>query len=131
MKAVLPKDQPWLAVFWMMISVLCFTALGLFVKRVGVTVPRGELIFFRSFLNLALVFGLMLLKREKLYQGYALVLTVRGICGFIGIVALFYGIGHLPLGIASLLSFSSPLFVFLVSPILLKEPLHGLDWFVI
>jgi len=102
-------------------SVICFTALSLMVKRLIGRVPSMELVFIRSIFNLIIVTAIMLVTREKFYQGQAGVLTIRGIAGFVGIVALIYGITNLPLAIASLLSWASPIFVLIFSAIFLRE----------
>ncbi len=102
-------------------SVICFTVLSFLVKGLIGRVPQMELVFIRSFLNLIFITALILHSREKFYQGHAGVLTVRACAGFVGIVALFFGITHLPLAIASLLSWASPLFVLIFSALFLKE----------
>lgn len=118
-------DQPLKAFAWMSCSALGFSTMAIFVKRLGAVVPEFELVFFRSILNLLFVLGLMLVRREKLNlpkdRNLHLLLTFRGLVGFGGVSCLFYSIHHLPLPIAMMLGWCSPLFVILFSRIFLGE----------
>lgn len=109
----------------MSFSALGFSTMAIFVKRLGAVVPEFELVFFRSILNLLFVLGLMWIRREKLDfpkdRRLHLLLTFRGLVGFGGVSCLFYSIHHLPLPIAMMLGWCSPLFVILFSRIFLGE----------
>lgn len=111
--------------------------MAIFVKRLGSVLPDFELVFFRSILNLLFVLAIMLLRRENLFpdslnpmrSGRAqalrlhLLLFFRGIVGFGGVSCLFYSIHHLPLPMAMMLGWCSPLFVMLFSRLFLGERL--------
>lgn len=118
----------------MVVSALSFTAMSVYVKRLSGTVPPFELVFFRSAVNLAWVAALIAVRRESLWpsQGKAL-LVFRGLVGFLGVACMFHAIAHLPLPIAAMLNWSSPLFVILFSRIALKErmPAGSTIWIVL
>jgi len=125
------------ALAWMSGSALGFSIMAIFVKRLGSVVPDFELVFFRSILNLLFVLAVMLWRRERLLpdslnplkSGRAqslrlhLLLFFRGVVGFGGVSCLFYSIHHLPLPIAMMLGWCSPLFVMLFSRFFLGERL--------
>ena len=89
-----------------------------------------ELVFFRVFVNFVLVGLLMAVRQENFFPSDKKLLFFRGGMGFCGVTCLFYGIGHLPLSIASMINWSSPLFVIVFSWFLLKERLavRALIW---
>lgn len=116
-------DRPYVALAWMACSALGFSLMAIFVKRLGDSVPQFELVFFRSLLNFLFVLVWMLARRESLAppRGSRKILVYRGLAGFSGVSCLFYSITHLPLPVAMLLGWSSPLFVLLFSRLFLHE----------
>ena len=138
-------DQPMKALFWMSLSALGFSTMAISVKRLGPLIPELELVFFRSILNLLFVLSLMFLRSEKLFpeplkirknKGSSalklhLLLIFRGMMGFGGIYCLFYSIHHLPLPIAMMLGWCSPLFVIFFSRLFLGERLPPTSWIAV
>lgn len=115
-------DRPLAALGWMMASALGFTVMTVHVKRLSPAIPEFELVFFRSFINLVWVFLLVLASRQSLWpKSDKPLLLFRGVVGFMGVACMFYSIGHLPLPVASMLNWSSPLFVILLSRLFLRE----------
>ncbi len=106
----------------MAVSALGFCTMAVFVKRLAPAIPQFELVFFRSLINLLFVLG-WIFWRENGVRAIqpSWILFGRGVAGFFGITCLFYSVSHLPLPVAMLLSWSSPLFVLIFSRILLKE----------
>lgn len=102
-----------------------FSLMAIFVKRLARELPQLELVFFRSAINLVWVAGLVLALRESLRPPGKRLLVFRGVAGFAGVCCLFYSISHLPLPIATLLSWCSPIFVILFSRVFLGERLPG------
>lgn len=119
--------------------------MAIFVKRLGSVLPEFELVFFRSVLNLFFVVILMLIHGEKFLPDVLhpkkaerktvfrlhLLLIFRGLVGFGGVSCLFYSIHHLPLPIAMLLGWTSPLFVMLFSRIFIGEKLAKAAWIAV
>jgi len=105
----------------MLLSAMGFSIMSVLVKRLGTSVPHMELVFFRSAVNFVIVLVSMALLGESYFPPRPGLLFFRGLMGFCGVTCLFYGISHLPLSIASMINWSSPLFVILFSRIFLKE----------
>jgi drug/metabolite transporter (DMT)-like permease len=115
-------DHPTRSFFWMVLSGLGFTAMSVFVKRLAPVIPQFELVFFRSLVNFIVQLTLVIVMREAIWpkKGKA-ILVFRGLAGFGGVSCLFYAIAHLPLSVAAMLNWCSPLFVILFSSMFLKE----------
>ena len=116
-------DRPLVALAWMTASACSFSSMAIFVKRLAPVIPQFELVFFRSSINLVWVIGLMLIQGETFFPRGKPLLVFRGLAGFAGVTCLFYSIGHLPLPIATMLSWCSPIFVILFSRLILNERL--------
>jgi drug/metabolite transporter (DMT)-like permease len=114
----------------MAVSALGFCSMAVFVKRLSPQLPGFELVFFRSLINLVLVLAWMRGQIRSVKPSG--VLFGRGVAGFIGIVCLFYSVSHLPLPVAMLMSWSSPIFVLIFSRVFLKERVarRSLLWIV-
>ncbi len=116
-------DQPLRALIWMVVSGLGFTGMSVLVKRLsGFGLGASALVFSRSLVNavvaLAIVYGR---KRNPWPKTTKRILALRGIAGFLGLTCLFYGLAHLPLPVASLLNWCSPVFVILFSRLFLRQ----------
>lgn len=123
MKSAARPEDPIHAVFWAAGAALFFSLMSMFVKFAMPTIPYFELVFFRSIINLMIVWPFVQIDMKMFKQKEAKVLIVRGIGGMVSLVCLFYSIEHLPLAIASLLSNCSPVFVVIFSRIFLAERL--------
>jgi len=98
--------------------------MAVFVKQLTGLIPHFELVFFRAFINLIPVLAIVLYRREKLFPPGTGILTIRGLAGFGGLCCVFYAMAHLPLSIAVMLLWCSPIFVILFSWLFLREKLH-------
>ena len=106
----------------MVVSGLAFTGMSIFVKRLSDHLDQSVLVFFRSVTNAIVAWILVLAGRRNPWPPrLKRVLVLRGLAGFSSLVCLFYGLSRLPLPIASLLSWSSPIFVVLFSFLFLRE----------
>lgn len=122
------ENRPLKALTWMAASALTFSVMAVFVKRLAPVVPQFELVFFRSVVNLSWVFALMLLRKETFWPSDGKPLLVfRGLVGFAGVACMFYSISHLPLPIATMLNWCSPLFVIFFSRLALAERMPPLS----
>lgn len=111
----LPRQSVAHAARWMLVSAVAFTFMSLWVKKMGPEAPHAVLVFARGFVNLLIILGLHVFNRKiEFIPGNWKLLIARGVAGFFGVSALFYGVRHLPLPVATLLSWSSPLFVLLL-----------------
>lgn len=112
------------AVLWMGLSALGFGSLSALVKKVAPLSHGLEVVFVRSFLNFFIALSMHRLANEELYPKKGRkILLLRSSFGFVGISCFFYSLEHLPVSIAALINWSSPLFIVVLSWIFLKERL--------
>ncbi len=108
----------------MLVAGFLFGCMGVFVKLGAHYFSDVELVFYRSFIGLLLVYAL-------LHQQKGTILTThwrghlwRGISGSIALMLFFYCITVLPLATAVTLNYTSPLFLTLLIMAIFKERLH-------
>jgi drug/metabolite transporter (DMT)-like permease len=118
-------DEPGRALAWMAGAALCFSVSGYFVKNLATTgLPTMELVFYRSLINAGIMLFLMLKAGEPLVpKGDLQVLLLRGVAGFLSLACLFYSLSQLPLSIAMMIAWCSPIFVIFFSAAFLNETL--------
>lgn len=102
--------------------------MAVFVKRLAPQLPHFELVFFRSIINFLFVFFWFvrsdgLRSKSTVSPKTRKILIFRGLTGFGGVTCHFFAISHLPIAVAMLLGWSSPLFVLILSRLILKEKL--------
>lgn len=115
----------------MTLSGIGFMAMSICVKLTSGEVPEYQLVFFRAFINLVITSAFLFFWDSQLdvKKSFHLlikapmkqVLFLRGLFGFLGMSCLFYSLTVLPLSVGSFLSWCSPLFVFLIARLFLKE----------
>jgi drug/metabolite transporter (DMT)-like permease len=118
-------DRPLRALAWISGSAFFFSLMSLLVKRLATLgVPQSQIVFWRVFFNCLFVAAVMLKRGEPFFpRGDRALLFFRGVCGFIAVTCLFASLAHLPLPVASILYWSSPLFVILLSGFVFRERL--------
>src|ERR1035437_8721716 len=115
-------ERPLFALALTTLSSVSFSTMALFAKKLSPVIPNPELTFFRSVTTFVVLLSWMWIRKERIRApGQTSILVGRGIAGFIGVVCSFYAISVLPLPIASLLTWSSPLFVIIFSRLFLVE----------
>lgn len=106
----------------MLLSGLSFAWMSVAVKKLSETFTDQEIVFYRSILNLILIGAIVAYRREPVFpKGQIKLLVFRGVSGFMGLTCFVYAITHLPLSVASLINWSSPVFVIIISWIALGE----------
>ena len=118
-------DQPLRALFWMAGSAVAMSGMGAVVKRLAPELPELELVFFRSLLNVLVLIPLIRRAGQEFFPRDRKLLAFRGVVGFGAVSCMFYGVAHLPIAIAMMLYWSAPIFVILISRVLLGEKLSG------
>lgn len=105
-----------------MLASLLFAAMAVCAKEAARHLPGAEIACLRFILGAATVLGLAAARvlRLRAYNPWALLL--RGTLGGSGVLLYFMAISHLPVGVATLLNNSSPLFVAVFSWLFLREP---------
>lgn len=96
---------------WMLVASLLFACMGVCVKFAAETHSAVEITFYRSFISLILMFGLVRLQRVPLATPHWRWQISRGIVGFSALFAYFYAITLLPLATAVTLNYTSAIFL--------------------
>jgi S-adenosylmethionine uptake transporter len=96
---------------WMLVASLLFACMGVCVKFAAATHSAVEITFYRSFISLILMFGLVRLNRVTLATPHWRWQISRGVVGFSALFAYFYAISLLPLAAAVTLNYTSAIFL--------------------
>lgn len=111
---------------WMLISGFLFGCMGVLVKLSASSFSSIELVFYRSligFLAISLIVGLRRLPVSTVnWKNHCW----RGLSGLGSVLMLFYCITQLPLATAVTLNYTSPLFLALLTTIIMKDHFHWL-----
>jgi len=114
---------------FMAAAVFFFSGMGVCIKLLGPGIPASEKILLRSLATIPVL--LVMLRRRGIspWGNNRKLLLLRGALGTLGMWAYFASIAALPLGNATLLTHTSPIFAALVAWWALKErPPRGLLW---
>ena len=98
--------------------------MGVFVKLGAVYFSHIELVFYRSFFGLLLVYLIMRQQRVSVATGYWSNHLWRGISGSVALALFFYCITVLPLATAVTLNYTAPLFLTLLTMLVFKDRFH-------
>ena len=105
----------------MLVAGALFATMGTFAKLLGSHFSGAELALYRSVIALVLLGGFVMARRVSLatpfWQGH----IWRGVTGTISLIGYFYAMTKLPLATAITLNYTSPIFLTILSTILLKE----------
>lgn len=116
-------NKPSKAILYILLSALAFSSMQVFVKLSGSEIPLFEKIFMR---NLLIIFGVLLILRKnktpiKIPKKLRFPLLMRCISGYTGVTCFFYATQNMRLGDATAIHQSSPIFVVLLSALILNE----------
>jgi drug/metabolite transporter (DMT)-like permease len=109
---------------WMLVAGLLFGCMGVFVKLGAVHFSYVELVFYRSFFGLVLVYLIMRQQRVSVATQYWRNHLWRGISGSVALALFFYCITVLPLATAVTLNYTAPLFLTLLTMLVFKDKFH-------
>lgn len=109
---------------WMLAAGLLFGCMGVSVKLGAPYFTYVELVFYRSFLGLLLVYGIMRSQQVSLATQHWRSHLWRGISGTIALALFFYCITVLPLATAVTLNYTAPLFLTVLTMIVYKDKFH-------
>lgn len=107
----------------MIVAGMLFAGMGVFVKLGLKYFSSSELVFYRSLFGVVLIFLVVRGRGLALYSANWKLHIWRSLAGFAGMMLLFYVIGLLPLSTATTLNYTSPLFLVVLSALVLKEQL--------
>lgn len=110
---------------WMVVAALLFALMGVFVKLGSATLSSVELVFWRSLFGVVLIGVPALARRQRFATPNWPVHLRRGVVAYCSLLGYFYAIVHLPLSTAVTLNYTSPMFLALLSVLLLRERLRA------
>lgn len=93
--------------------------------------PAHELVLARSIISFAISFYIVKKRKLPIFGINKKWLLVRGISGTIALTIFFYTIHFLPLAVASVVQYLSPVFTVILAVVLLKERVRMLQWIFI
>ncbi len=96
---------------WMIVASFLFACMGVCVKLAAATHSAVEITFYRSFISLLLMYGLVRLRGVSLRTPHWRWQITRGAVGFTALFAYFYAITLLPLATAVTLNYTSAIFL--------------------
>lgn len=105
----------------MIVAGFLFGCMGVFVKLGARYFSSAELVFYRSLIGLAVIFLIVRAQGLPLATPRWKAHAWRGLSGFLALMLFFYAIGELPLATAVTLNYTSPLFLALLTVLVLKE----------
>ncbi|TLD85920.1 DMT family transporter [Helicobacter sp. MIT 05-5294] len=116
----------------MLLAALLFTGMGMFVKTLTPNLPVIEVAFARNLFGLIWLLVALGLNPPKTPQGgKPFILFFRGFAGGSAMMAYFYNMSVMPLGTAYAFSYTSPIFIALLSMIFIHERVSLKIWIAI
>lgn len=105
----------------MLVAGLLFGFMGVFVKLGAAHFSYSELVFYRSFFGLLLIYPIMLQQRIGIATKHWQSHLWRGLSGSIALALFFYCITVLPLATAVTLNYTAPLFLTILTMLVFRE----------
>lgn len=109
----------------MLLAGLLFACMSALVKYVSPHFSSDELVFYRSFFGLLVVYALLRRQRVSLRSRHWREQLWRGLSGTLAMILFFYCITALPLATAITLNYTSSLFLSALTVLVLKEKFHA------
>jgi drug/metabolite transporter (DMT)-like permease len=110
----------------MAIGAWWFAVMGLLVKLSGRRLPSSQIVLVRAALTLAMSYWAV--RQARLASPWGKqrgLLLVRGALGAIGINCFYYSLVHLPLGVATLIQYTNPIFATILAALWVGERVRG------
>ena len=108
----------------MLVAGFLFGCMGVFVKLGAPYFSHIELVFYRSFVGLLMVYAIMRSQRVSVVTQHWRSHLWRGISGTVALALFFYCITVLPLATAVTLNYTAPLFLTVFTMIVYKDKFH-------
>lgn len=109
----------------MLVAGFLFGCMGVFVKLGAQNFSHNELVFYRSFVGLLMIYALIRQRGLSLVTRYWQPHLWRSVSGTIAMILFFYCITVLPLATAVTLNYTSPLFLTLLTMLVFRERFHA------
>lgn len=111
---------------WMIAASFLFACMGVCVKLAAATHSAVEITFYRSFISLILMYGLVRLRGVPLPTPHLRWQITRGLVGFLALLSYFYAITLLPLATAVTLNYTSAIFLAIYLALAGWQTRHGM-----
>jgi drug/metabolite transporter (DMT)-like permease len=105
----------------MAIGAFWFSIMSLFVKLAGKTMPSMEVVMWRGVFTLALSYGAVRRAGLAPLGTQRRLLLTRGLVGCLGLMCFYFSLVHLPLGEATLIQYTNPIWATIVAAMLVGE----------
>lgn len=113
----------------MAVGAFWFSIMSVMVKLAGRRLPSMEIVFFRGLLTLALSFAIVRRAGIRPVLGtHHRLLLQRGILGAAALACFLFSLTHLPLGEATLIQYTNPIFAILVAHWWFGERMRRAEW---
>ncbi len=109
---------------WMLVAGLLFSCMGVLVKLGSAHFTSNELVFYRSFFGLLIVYAMLRRSSVSISTAHWRSHLWRGLSGTVAMMLFFYCISVLPLATAITLNYTSSLFLSALTVLVLKEKFH-------
>ena len=111
---------------WMIAASFLFACMGVCVKLAAETHSAVEITFYRSFISLLIMYGLVRLRGVPLRTEHWRWQITRGVVGFSALFSYFYAITLLPLATAVTLNYTSAIFLAIYLALAGWQTRHGM-----
>lgn len=124
-------------ILYMLLSSFSFALVNLVVKILGdqqnlfpgiQNYPEFELVFFRSIVSLSICLAVIKLKKIPVFGINKKWLLVRGFAGATSLTLFFYTLSHLPMAIATVIQYLSPIFTIIFAIYLNQQKVKPIQW---
>ena len=105
----------------MIVAGFFFAAMGVFVKFGAGQFDAAEMAFYRSFVGLFFITGLVVTKRGTVGTSNMGFHAIRSVVGSVSLIGYFYAMTQLPLATAQTLNYTSPIFLAIATVVVLGE----------
>lgn len=121
----------------MLLSSLCFGFVNLIVKILAdqhniydsiQNYPEFELVFFRCVVSLSISITIVRAKKIPFFGNNKKWLLIRGLAGATGLTLFFFTLTHLPMAIATVIQYMSPIFTVVFAIYLNKQRVAPIQW---
>ncbi len=115
------------AIYFMLISAVCFTAMNLLIKHLS-HFGGGQLVFFRALGSLFFTMPFLLWHKIPVFGNQKKLLVYRGLAGVTSMGLFFASVHYLPIGSAVSLRYLSPVFATIFAVFFLREHVKPIQW---
>tara|TARA_Y100001970_G_scaffold293903_1_gene444440 strand:- start:7695 stop:8615 length:921 start_codon:yes stop_codon:yes gene_type:complete len=105
----------------LILGALSFSLMTVCVKGINNRIPIYELVFFRSLLSLIPTYIILQKRKVNILGKNIKLLLTRGILGTLALLSIFNSLAKLPLGFATIIQYTYPIFTTLFASIFISE----------